>query len=159
MDKHHKGDSMIRYVHTNIIAQDWEKLADFYINVFGCRLKPPRRNLKGDWLSKASGVENAELKGAHLLLPGYGDDGPTLEIFSYSEMGEKEKSLANRKGLRHIAFRVDDVVEMFRNVLESSGSPVGEVVTQEVSGVGILTFAYVYDPEGNIIELQSWKMP
>ncbi|MEZ4529350.1 MAG: hypothetical protein R2941_25860, partial [Desulfobacterales bacterium] len=92
---------MIRYVHTNIIAQDWEKLADFYINVFGCRLKPPPRNLKGEWLSKASGVQNAQLKGAHLLLPGYGDDGPTLEIFSYTEMGEKEKSLANRKGLGH----------------------------------------------------------
>ena len=37
----------IRYVHTNLIARDWKKLAKFYVKVFGCKLKPPERNLKG----------------------------------------------------------------------------------------------------------------
>jgi len=28
---------------------------------------------------------------------------------------------------------------------------------REVPGVGLLTFQYVADPEGNIIEVQNWK--
>ena len=28
--------SGIRYAHTNLIADDWRRLADFYIQVFAC---------------------------------------------------------------------------------------------------------------------------
>ena len=41
--------------------------------------------------------------------PGHGESGPTLEIYSYSEMAGKPSSMANRKGLGHLAFAVDDV--------------------------------------------------
>lgn len=146
---------MIQYTHVNIVAEDWRALADFYIRVFGCRLKPPVRDHKGDWLSRGTGVENAALAGAHLILPGFGDDGPTLEIFQFSETLDNARSQANRKGLRHIAFRVDDVAEMMETVIQNSGSGLGEIVSRHVKGVGILTFVYVRDPEGNIIELQS----
>jgi hypothetical protein len=33
---------------------------------------------------------------------------------------------------------------------------VGEIVTREIPGAGRITFAYVRDPEGNIVELQRW---
>ena len=33
------------------------------------------------------------------------------------------------------------------------GGLVGDVTSAEVPGVGLLTFVYVADPEGNIIEL------
>jgi hypothetical protein len=42
-------------------------------------------------------------------------------------------------------------------VLEAGGGPVGEIVSLEVEGSGHVTFAYVRDPEGNIVELQSWS--
>jgi predicted enzyme related to lactoylglutathione lyase len=71
----------VKYKHTNIIARDWEVLAQFYENVFGCIPIPPERNLRGTWLDEGTGIQGAHLRGAHLLLPGYGDDGPTLEIF------------------------------------------------------------------------------
>jgi len=29
------------YVHTNLIARDWERLVRFYSEVFGCEPKPP----------------------------------------------------------------------------------------------------------------------
>jgi predicted enzyme related to lactoylglutathione lyase len=29
-----------KYVHTNLIAKDWKKLAKFYTDVFGCKLVP-----------------------------------------------------------------------------------------------------------------------
>jgi len=34
---------------------------------------------------------------------------------------------------------------------------VGELTVREVPGVGVLTVRYVADPEGNIIEIQSWN--
>jgi hypothetical protein len=41
-------------------------------------------------------------------------------------------------------------------VVSHGGGLVGEVASAEVPGVGLLTFVYAADPEGNIIELQAW---
>ena len=35
------------------------------------------------WLDSATGINGAHLRGMHLRLPGYGEHGPTLEIFQY----------------------------------------------------------------------------
>jgi hypothetical protein len=34
---------------------------------------------------------------------------------------------------------------------------VGELVTVDIPEAGRITFAYVTDPEGNVIELQKWS--
>ena len=44
-----------------------------------------------------------------------------------------------------------------RLVLEHGGRHVGDITSSEVPGVGLLTFVYLADPEGNIIELQAWR--
>lgn len=146
-----------RYAHTNIISAEWRTLAAFYQTVFDCVPVPPERDQSGDWISTATGVPNAHLRGMHLRLPGFGDDGPTLEIFSYDEMIDKpQPPAANRQGFGHLAFAVDDVRETIEQVLAHGGGMLGSVVEREIKGVGPLTFAYVTDPEGNIIEVQKW---
>lgn len=40
-------------------------------------------------------------------------------------------------------------------MLAAGGGEVGKVVSNDVGGVGRITFAYLTDPEGNIIEVQS----
>ena len=147
----------VRYAHTNIIAEDWRKLAQFYTEVFDCSLAPPERDQSGDDLAKATGVENAHLRGVHLRLPGHGDTGPTLEIYSYETMLDTLVPAANRKGIGHLAFAVDDVTAKLAEVLESGGRALGEVVTRAVPGAGSITFVYATDPEGNILELQRWS--
>ena len=72
-----------RYVHTNLIAQDWRALARFYVEVFGCTPVPPERDYKGASLDAATGLTDAHLTGAHLRLPGFDSEGPTLEVFHY----------------------------------------------------------------------------
>ncbi|MFZ5652735.1 MAG: VOC family protein [Bacillota bacterium] len=42
-------NSNIKYVHTNIVARDWKKLSQFYIDVFDCKPVYPERDLSGDW--------------------------------------------------------------------------------------------------------------
>lgn len=145
-----------RYAHTNIIASNWRSLAAFYTEVFGCVVVPPERQQSGAWLARGTGVEDAALEGVHLRLPGHGDSGPTLEIYSYQTMLDKPLSAANRQGLGHLAFEVDDVAAILDKVLASGGSALGERVTREVRGAGTITFVYACDPEGNILELQSW---
>ena len=144
----------MKYTHTNLVARDWRRLADFYIKVFDCTPVPPERDLSGEWLDKAAAIHGAHIRGEHLRLPGHGDAGPTLEVFQYDEETEAETPAPNTPGYGHIAFAVDDVEATKEAVIAMGGGLVGEVVDVDLPGVGRLEFAYMRDPEGNIIEIQ-----
>ena len=145
-----------RFVHVNLVARDWKRLAAFYEQVFGCEQVGPERDLAGAWLEKGTGVPGAAIRGVHLRLPGEGPDGPTVEIFQYNQLEHGDAPAVNRPGWAHIAFAVQDVAQARREVLEAGGGEVGQTVTLDVPGAGQVTFAYLTDPEGNIIELQQW---
>lgn len=145
-----------KYVHTNIVAQNWKKLSKFYEDVLECIPIPPERDLIGGWIDKATGLQNVHIKGIHLSLPGFGEDGPTLEIFSYNNIPEKSKDYSNTPGYSHLAFSVDDVNLTANKAFENGASPLGELTEKEIPNVGVVTFWYIRDPEGNIVELQSW---
>jgi predicted enzyme related to lactoylglutathione lyase len=147
-----------RFAHTNIVAEDFRTLAQFYIDVFGCVVVPPERRIADAWLAAGTGVDGAQLTGVHLRLPGHGPAGPTLELFQYLDsLPHPSPIAANRRGFGHIAFEVDDVAGTTQRVTEAGGRLVGDVVTADVPGAGRITFVYVADPEGNIIELQQWE--
>lgn len=148
---------MITFAHTNIITDNWKRLADFYINVFGCTALYPERDLKGSWLDKATSIYEAHITGIHLALPGYDGQLPTLEIFQYESTLQNELIRPNRKGFGHIAFKVDNVQKIVDLVIAHGGTTVGELVSTEIPGAGHITFIYVRDVDGNIIELQKWK--
>jgi predicted enzyme related to lactoylglutathione lyase len=146
-----------KYVHTNLIAEDWRTLADFYQHVFGCVPVPPERDFYGEKLEAGTGIPGAHLRGAHLRLPGYDDHGPTLEIFNYNILEHRGTTAVNRPGFGHIAFVVDDVAAAQTAVLQAGGKVIGEIVTLQVATDTKVTWCYVTDLEGNIIELQSWS--
>jgi len=144
------------YVHTNLIARDWRRLADFYVGVFGCVRVPPERDYAGPVLEAGTGVRAAALQGIHLRLPGYGAGGPTLEIYTYRCTTDGPGPAVNRLGFGHLAFQVPSVREARDAVLEAGGNAVGEVVSSTIATGAEVTWCYVMDPEGNILELQSW---
>lgn len=147
----------VRFVHANIVCRDWKSLVAFYIDVFECTVRPPERHLSGKWLERGTGVADARIDGVHLILPGYGLDGPTLEVFQYGEsLPHAEPPAANREGISHIAFHVDDVEAKLAEITSRGGTPVGEVVTRNFPA-GRLVFTYAADPEGNVVEVQNWK--
>jgi len=146
-----------KYVHTNLIARDWKRLVQFYREVFGCEPKGPERDLSAAWLDRVNSMSNAHLRGVHLRLPGYDQDGPTLEIFSYDQLIQRGLPGANECGFGHIAFAVDDVDEALKAVIAAGGGAVGEIASAEVKGVGQIRLVYARDPEGNIVELQKWS--
>lgn len=149
--------NQIKFVHTNIIAKDWKKLAQFYIDVFNCRPVYPERDLTGDWIDKLTNIPNAKIKGIHLKLPGY-EDGPTLEIFSYNTFSKRIKTpLINDMGFGHIAFHVKNVDETLNRIISKGGKIYGESVEKEINELGMIRVVYAKDPEDNIIEIQNWK--
>lgn len=146
-----------RFVHVNIIADDWRALARFYEEVFGCERVGPERDLSGQWLEDGTGVPGVQIRGVHLRLPGYRMGGPTLEIFEYNQREGRGKTAINRPGFAHVAFAVEDVEGARDAVLAAGGGEIGEVVSLDVPGAGRVEFVYLTDPEGNIIELQRWS--
>jgi catechol 2,3-dioxygenase-like lactoylglutathione lyase family enzyme len=145
-----------RYRHTNLVAQDWRRLAAFYQRVFGCTPVPPERDLQGEWLDRSAGLDGAHLRGVHLRLPGCGPEGPTLELFQYEPAVAQAEPVANRHGWGHLAFAVPDVEGALAAVVAEGGRTLGQVSSVEVPGAGRLTVVYARDPEGNLLELQRW---
>jgi predicted enzyme related to lactoylglutathione lyase len=145
-----------KYVHTNLIAEDWRALAGFYQEVFGCVPVPPERDFQGEVLEAGTGIPGAHLRGVHLRLPGYTDSGPTLEIFSYTPQAARSIVAVNQPGFAHIAFQVEEVSLARAAVLAAGGKAVGDVVTLTITSGAKVTWCYLADPEGNLIELQSW---
>ncbi len=147
------------YSHTNLIARDWRSLAAFYEAVFGCVRTYPERDYAPAQVEGGTGVIGSGFAGAHLLLPGYGSEGPTLEIYTYDPAIEGALPQVNAPGFAHVAFGVDDVDSAQREVLDSGGSAVADVISSTRSDGAVIKWCYVRDPEGNIIELQSWSYP
>ncbi|MFC2137564.1 VOC family protein [Bacteroidota bacterium] len=107
----------IKFVHINIIAKDWKKLAQFYVDVFGCEPVYPERDLSGEWIDKLTNISNVKINGKHLKLPGY-KGGPTIEIFEYNKISKNNNlHLINDKGFSHIAFYVDNVEEVLDKLI------------------------------------------
>ena len=146
-----------KYVHTNLIARDWQKLAQFYTDVFGCIFVPPERDYQGEALEAGTGLKGVHVTGVHLRLPGHGDQGPTIEIYTYNQLEARPKTAVNRPGFAHIAFEVENVAAAQREVEAKGGSLLGEIVTLTTKIGTKVTWCYMIDPEGNVLELQSWS--
>ncbi|MEM1486017.1 VOC family protein [Oscillospiraceae bacterium PP1C4] len=107
-----------------MIAKDSAKLISFYKKVLNCRSIGETRDLHGDWLDQMTGIKNAHIIGEHLCLPGYEENHPTLEIFSYNEMETINSTQVNRCRIAHLAFEVDDVEETLNKILAEGGGQI-----------------------------------
>jgi predicted enzyme related to lactoylglutathione lyase len=102
-------------------------------------------------------LKRAHVRGVHLRLPGHGEEGPTLEIFNYDVLEPRCAGAVNRPGFGHIAFSVDDVKTARDAVVRAGGRTVGKIATLRTSTGAKVTWCYMTDPEGNIVELNSWS--
>jgi len=146
----------VKYVHTNIVAKDWKKLSQFYIEVFNCVPVYPERNISGEWIDKMTNIGEVKIRGIHLRLPGY-ENGPALEVFQYEPENQKNDIPSiSKQGYGHIAFHVDNVEAVLEKVIQNGGRKMGDLVRKKMDGIGLLTAVYAEDPEGNFIEIQNW---
>src|SRR6187431_2603844 len=93
--------------HINIVVNDLDRMIHFYTRVLGLR-ETKRVTISGDWIGKVVNLENPSADCVYLDA----DEGPRIELLRYnrptvgrpSNIGE-----SNAPGLRHFAFKVDDI--------------------------------------------------
>lgn len=119
--------------HIAIICSDKEKAEDFYVNKLGFQVLQTRFRLdRGDW--------KIDL---HL------NDSIELELFIKPDAPARLSPEAY--GLRHLAFRVDSVVETVKE-LEARGIPCEPIRLDEFTGE-LMTF--FHDPDGLPLEIHE----
>jgi catechol 2,3-dioxygenase-like lactoylglutathione lyase family enzyme len=146
--------------HINIVVSDLERSVAFYTEVLGFS-ETRRATLEGAWVEKIVGLEGVHAKVAYVVAPG-GE--PRLELLQYvSPKGETIAacSTPNTLGLRHIAFRVEDIEATCAKLRESGAKVFSDPVIVPAGVVshdaGEKVLCYFLDPDGVLLELAEYR--
>ncbi|MEL6563834.1 MAG: VOC family protein [Pseudomonadota bacterium] len=142
----------MKLAHISITAGDAERLAQFYVDALGLRMRRPPKRLSGAIISRGNGLPEADICSIWLDFPDRSK--PFLEIMEYSDAEEGGVRPINAPGYGHIALEVRDLGAAVGQILDCGGSQQGEVVNLGTSERPCLC-VYVRDPEGNVLELES----
>ena len=146
--------------HINIVVADLERMIGFYTNLLGLKLTK-RVTISGAWIDRTVGLSGASGDVVYLEFGA----GPRIELIQYlSPPGERPDALSvsNTHGIRHIAFKVDDIdsiVARLRGAGVTFFSEVQTVPDSQVTYAGGIRKRLVYfqDPEGNLLELCEYR--
>ena len=145
--------------HVNIVVEDLPRMTAFYRDALG--LKVIREvTIQGDWIEAITLLPKVEADVVYLQPP----TGPPLELIAYrSPEGSRPDHLEkpNTKGLRHLAFLVEDLDAAVESVCDAGGerlAPVQKVpTTQAEFGTRQKWIVYCRDPEGNLLEFCDYR--
>ncbi|MDP3069457.1 MAG: VOC family protein [Opitutaceae bacterium] len=153
---------MLRAIdHLNLVVADLARSVKFYTEVLGF-VKTADVTMEGAWIEEIIGLKGVKGLVAFVELPGGG--GPRIELLQYvapAGVVRPENSRANTHGLRHIAFRVDDIAGMTAR-LRAAGVTLFSDPVKVPRGVvkfaaGDKTLVYFLDPDGVILELAEYR--
>ena len=150
---------MQRIDHVNIVVHDLPGMTAFYRDALG--LEVVREvTIQGDWIEAITRLSGVVADVVYLQPP----EGPPLELIAYrAPQGASPDDLGrpNTRGLRHLAFLVQDLDATAAAVAAAGGellSPVQTVPTTQVEfGTQQKWIAYCLDPEGNLLELCDYR--
>jgi catechol 2,3-dioxygenase-like lactoylglutathione lyase family enzyme len=135
------------FEHVGVIVHDLETVAGFF-ELLGFHRGETAR-VGGPWADRVNGLNGTNVEMVFLTTP---DGSGAIELSQFLEpvspaLGGDEPS--NTPGLRHLAYRVDDVERLVARVREAGYGTVAELVNYEDQWL----VCYVRGPEGLIIEL------
>jgi catechol 2,3-dioxygenase-like lactoylglutathione lyase family enzyme len=126
-----------RIDHVTLVVKDLERSRRFYVDLLGMEeVDRPAFRFAGTWFQAGSSQ-------IHLILE-HEESGPAKVFFP-------EKCLVSRT--RHVAFEVDDALAA-RDRLTECGIEVADGPKQRPDGP---TQLYLFDPDGNLVELFSFS--
>ncbi len=135
------------FVHIGLVVEDLDETVRF-LALLGFDCDEPGV-LSGEWIDRIIGLENVTVEVVMARAPDGNDVFEVVRFHSPSAGGGEPAPAANRPGLRHIAFTVEDVRGVVDRVREAGWNTVGEIVDYE----NIYLLCYVRGPEGLIVEL------
>ena len=136
-----------RMDHVGIVVDDLAAATEFFVDL-GLVLQG-ETPVEGRWVDRIVGLEGIRADTALMQTP---DGNGRLELVKFhspSAQGDNQYAPANTRGIRHIAFVVDDIDAVVAGLRARSAKLVGELVRYENSWL----LCYVRGPEGIIIEL------
>jgi catechol 2,3-dioxygenase-like lactoylglutathione lyase family enzyme len=146
--------------HVNLVVEDLEKMIAFYRDALGLSLTR-RVTISGQWIGAVVGLGDVNAEVVYLDFP----QGPRIELIRYNAPITGRPAgvdKPNAPGLRHMAFKVDDINTLVAR-LQQAGvrffSDVQSVPQSQVTYAGGVRKRLVYfqDPEGNLLELCEYK--
>ena len=148
-----------RLDHVNLVVADLAAMTAFYRDMLGLRVTRDI-TIDGAWIETLTGLAGAVADVVYLEAP----SGPPVELICYrTPQGTRPPGLeaANTQGIRHIAFRVEDVEAMVASLREAGIellSDIQAVPTAQVEfGDRQKRIVYCRDPEGNLLELCQYR--
>jgi catechol 2,3-dioxygenase-like lactoylglutathione lyase family enzyme len=103
----------------------------------------------GEWIDRIIGLEDVAVEVVMARAPDGIDIFEVVRFRSPAAGAEEPAPAANRPGLRHIAFTVDDVRAVVNRIRDAGWDTVGEIVDYQ----NTYLLCYVRGPEGLIVEL------
>jgi catechol 2,3-dioxygenase-like lactoylglutathione lyase family enzyme len=145
MDSHRPG--VTNFVHIGLVVEDLDETVRFLALLgFDCG----RASMfSGEWIDRIIGLEKVTVEVVMARAPDGTDIFEVVRFHSPPASAGERAPAANRPGLRHIAFTVDNVGAVVDNIREAGWDTVGEIVNYE----DIYRLCYVRGPEGLIVEL------
>ena len=146
--------------HVNIVVQDIERAARFYSEVLGFQ-RGFEKTLEGEWIDKVTGVSGARALCVFMEAPCSESESKTrLELLQFltPDSAVEQNRLPNTRGIRHIAFTVDDLDALIQKLHVWDIKIVSEPVEVPfaVGALGRKRLFYFYDPEGNLLEAAAY---
>jgi catechol 2,3-dioxygenase-like lactoylglutathione lyase family enzyme len=135
------------FVHIGLVVEDLGETVRF-LTLLGFDCSEPGV-FGGDWIDRIIGLEDATVETVMARAPDGTDIFEVVRFRSPSAGAQEAAPAANRPGLRHVAFKVDDVRAVVDRVREAGWETVGEIVDFQ----GMFLLCYVRGPEGLIVEL------
>jgi catechol 2,3-dioxygenase-like lactoylglutathione lyase family enzyme len=132
--------------HVGIVVDDLAAATAFFVEL-GLELQG-ELPAEGRWVDRIVGLEGVRVDTAMLETPD-GDGRLELVKFHSPPAQGDGHAPANTRGIRHIAFRVDDVDAVLARLRARGGELVGHVEQYE----DLYRVCYVRSPEGIIVEL------
>jgi catechol 2,3-dioxygenase-like lactoylglutathione lyase family enzyme len=136
-----------RMDHVGIVVDDLEAAKAFFTEL---GLEPRGDgSVEGDWVDRVVGLEGIHVDFAMMKTP---DGAGGLELIRFHTPpaeGDDGHAPANTRGIRHVAFVVEDIDDVLAR-LRNHG---GELVDQVERYGDVFRLCYVRGPEGIIVEL------
>ena len=135
------------FVHIGLVVEDLDETVRF-LELLGLDCGKPGV-FSGEWIDRIIGLEDVTVEIVMVRGPDGSDVFEVVSFHSPCASAEEVAPAANRPGLRHVAFKVDDVGSVVERVRAAGWETVGEIVNFEDT----FLLCYVRGPEGLIVEL------
>jgi catechol 2,3-dioxygenase-like lactoylglutathione lyase family enzyme len=134
------------FVHIGLVVENLDETVRF-LSLLGFDCGEPGV-FSGAWIDRIIGLDNATVEVVMARGPDGTDVFEIVRFLSPFAAAQEPAPAANRPGLRHVAFTVDDVRGVVDRVRDAGWETIGEIVDYE----NTFLLCYVRGPEGLIFE-------